>query len=90
MNAARTGLTEEQARAAGFRVVSVLCVTDDKAHYYPDSAMFVTKLIADGETARNFVAGRMPAARMTISAGRVPVPVCTPVTLSVPGRWPSP
>ena len=35
-------------------------------------------------SARNFVAGRMPAARMTISAGRVPVPVCTPVTLSVP------
>lgn len=50
LNAARTGLTEEQARAAGFQVVSALCVTDDKAHYYPDSAMFVTKLIADGES----------------------------------------
>ena len=32
LNAARTGLTEEQARAAGFQVVSALCVTDDKAH----------------------------------------------------------
>ena len=31
-------------------MVSALCVTDDKAHYYPDSAMFVTKLIADGES----------------------------------------
>lgn len=50
MNAARTGLTEEQAKAAGFQVVSALCITDDKAHYYPDSDMFITKLIADGDS----------------------------------------
>ena len=47
LNAGRTGLTEAQAKDAGFDVVTVTCVTDDKAHYYPDSATFVTKLIAD-------------------------------------------
>lgn len=52
LNGARTGLTEEQARAEGHCVVSALCVTDDKAHYYPDSDIFITKLIADGESHR--------------------------------------
>ncbi len=52
LNAARTGLTEEQARAAGYSVATVLCVTDDKAHYYPDSDMFVTKLVADADSRR--------------------------------------
>ncbi len=50
LNAAKTGLTEEQAKAEGFRTVSVLCVTDDKAHYYPGSGIFITKLLADGDT----------------------------------------
>lgn len=50
LNAARTGLTEEQAKAAGFSAISVLCITDDKAHYYPDSDIFITKLIADSDT----------------------------------------
>lgn len=52
LNAARTGLTEEQAKAAGFQVISALCITDDKAHYYPDSDMFITKLIADADSHR--------------------------------------
>ncbi len=47
LNAGRTGLTEEQAGAAGYDAAAVTCVTDNKAHYYPDSASFVTKLIAD-------------------------------------------
>lgn len=47
LNAGRTGLTEEQARAAGYDVITATCVTDDKAHYYPDAASFITKLIAD-------------------------------------------
>lgn len=47
LNAGRTGLSEKQAREAGFDVETVICVTDDKAHYYPDSDSFVTKLIAD-------------------------------------------
>ena len=50
LNAARTGLTEEQAQAAGFDVITATCVTDDKAHYYPGAATFVTKLIADRAT----------------------------------------
>ena len=47
LNAGRTGLTEEQAKAAGYDAITVTCVTDDKAHYYPDASTFVTKLIAD-------------------------------------------
>lgn len=52
LNAGRTGLSEEQAKNAGFDVITVVCVTDDKAHYYPDSDSFVTKLIADKGTGR--------------------------------------
>ncbi|MDE7299814.1 MAG: FAD-dependent oxidoreductase, partial [Lachnospiraceae bacterium] len=52
LNAARTGLTEEQAKAAGYSVASVLCITDDKAHYYPNSDIFITKLVADADTHR--------------------------------------
>ena len=52
LNAGRTGLSEEQAKAAGFDVASVVCVTDDKAHYYPDSDTFTTKLIADKTTGK--------------------------------------
>lgn len=47
LNCGRTGLTEAQAKAAGYEVETVLAVTDDKAHYYPDAAFFATKLIAD-------------------------------------------
>lgn len=52
LNAGRTGLSEEQAKAAGYNAVSVICVTDDKAHYYPDSDSFVTKLIADKDSGK--------------------------------------
>ncbi len=50
LNAGRTGLSEKHALNAGYDVVTVVCVTDDKAHYYPDSSTFVTKLIADRKT----------------------------------------
>lgn len=50
LNCGRTGLTEAQAREAGYDVVTALAVTDDKAHYYPGAASFVTKLIADKDT----------------------------------------
>ena len=50
LNCGRTGLTEQQAKDAGFDVVSALAVTDDKAHYYPDAAFFILKLIADRAT----------------------------------------
>lgn len=50
LNIGRTGLTEEQAKAAGYDVVTVVAPTDDKAHYYPDAGFFIIKLIADRET----------------------------------------
>lgn len=50
LGAGRTGLSEEQAIQAGYNVETVVCVSDDKAHYYPDSSVFVTKLIADKNT----------------------------------------
>ena len=50
LSAAKTGLTEQQAKDAGFNVITVLTVSDDKAHYYPDSDIFITKLIADKAT----------------------------------------
>lgn len=50
LNAGRTGLTEAQAKEAGYDVVTVTCVTDDKAHYYPGAGTFVTKLVADKES----------------------------------------
>lgn len=50
LNAGRTGLTEEQAKAAGYDAISITCVTDDKAHYYSDASTFMTKLIADKAT----------------------------------------
>ncbi len=52
LSCGRTGLTEAAARAAGYDVVSVLVVTDDKAHYYPGAAFFATKLVADRATHR--------------------------------------
>lgn len=50
LNIGRTGLTEEQAKNAGYDVVTVVAPTDDKAHYYPDAGFFITKLIAEKET----------------------------------------
>lgn len=50
LNCGRTGLTEAQAKAAGYDVITALVPTDDKAHYYPDAAYFVTKLVADKAT----------------------------------------
>ncbi len=47
LNCGRTGLTEAQAREAGYDVETVISVADDKAHYYPGASSFITKLIAD-------------------------------------------
>ncbi len=52
LNAGRTGLTEAQAKEAGYDAVAATCVVDDKAHYYPGSSSFVIKLIADRESRR--------------------------------------
>ncbi|MHB0936224.1 MAG: FAD-dependent oxidoreductase [Armatimonadota bacterium] len=52
LNAARTGLSTEEAREAGFDVETVLVPTPDRAHYYPGNRMIITKLIADRATHR--------------------------------------
>lgn len=47
LNAGRTGLNEETARAEGHDVITVTTVVDDKAHYYPGADNFIVKMIAD-------------------------------------------
>lgn len=50
LNGGRTGLTEAQAKAAGYETTSVISVLDDKAHYYPGASSFVIKLTAETST----------------------------------------
>lgn len=50
LNGGRTGLTEAQAKEAGYETTSVTCVVDDKAHYYPGASSFVVKLTAETAT----------------------------------------
>ena len=54
LNAGRTGLGVEQAKAAGYDPVSVVSVVDDKAHYYPGAGSFIVKMVAD-KTSRKFL-----------------------------------
>jgi rhodanese-related sulfurtransferase len=46
-NVGKTGLTEQQAREAGFEVVTTLVPSSDLAHYYPARKSLLLKLIAD-------------------------------------------
>ena len=50
LNAARTGLTEQGAKEAGFQPICVTCTSDNKAHYAPDAGVFITKLVADRDS----------------------------------------
>lgn len=50
LNGGRTGLTQEQAKAAGYDAASVVCILDDKAHYYPGASSFIVKLTADTQS----------------------------------------
>lgn len=50
LSAAKVGLTETVAKESGYDTISVTCIGDDKAYYYPDSSFFITKLIADKTT----------------------------------------
>lgn len=52
LNAGKTGLSEAQAKEAGFDAVSALTVIDDKAHYMPGADLFIIKLIADRKSRR--------------------------------------
>ncbi|MEI9478662.1 MAG: FAD-dependent oxidoreductase, partial [Deltaproteobacteria bacterium] len=49
-NIGKTGLTEGQARGAGFDVVTTLAPAMDSAHYYPTHKPLLLKLIADRKT----------------------------------------
>ncbi len=50
LNVGRTGLGEDAAKEAGYDVVTVTTVADDKAHYYPGASNFMIKMIADKKT----------------------------------------
>lgn len=52
LNGGRTGLTQEQAAAAGIDATSVVCILDDKAHYYPGASSFIIKLTAETASRR--------------------------------------
>ncbi len=51
-NMARVGLTEKAAREAGYDVETIVTGVDDKAHYYPGSGKFLTKMICDRQSHR--------------------------------------
>ncbi|MDI3481798.1 MAG: hypothetical protein PWQ97_1453 [Tepidanaerobacteraceae bacterium] len=52
INAARTGLSERDARNEGYNIVTVLVPASDRAHYYPGAKNIITKLIVDRTTHR--------------------------------------
>lgn len=52
LQAARTGLTEDAARKAGYDVVAAIVPANDRAHYYPGAKNVITKLIADRKDQR--------------------------------------
>ena len=47
MNAGRTGLTERDAKKAGFDYETMIVPANDKAHYYPGTRIITTKLVID-------------------------------------------
>lgn len=49
-NVGKTGLTERQAREAGFDVVTSLVPATDSPHYYPTHKPLLLKLVADRES----------------------------------------
>ncbi|MFA5384177.1 MAG: FAD-dependent oxidoreductase [Eubacteriales bacterium] len=52
LNAAKTGLSEREAKSAGYDVETVLVPAPDRAHYYPGNRDIITKLIADRNSRR--------------------------------------
>lgn len=70
LNIARTGLSEHEAREAGFDVRSVKIEAKTKANYYPGAKTIYVKLIFDAET-RRLLGGQIIGGEDT--AGRVNV-----------------
>ena len=52
INAGKTGLTESEARSAGYDVETVLSPAHDKAHFFPGAKPIILKLIAERSTGR--------------------------------------
>jgi len=52
LGVARAGLTEAQAREAGFAPASAVLAMHDRAHFYPTAKVLYLKLIADRATRR--------------------------------------
>jgi NADPH-dependent 2,4-dienoyl-CoA reductase/sulfur reductase-like enzyme/rhodanese-related sulfurtransferase len=52
LNVSRVGLSESEARTAGFDPVTALAPGFDRASYYPGAQMITVKLIADSTTGR--------------------------------------
>lgn len=52
LNVAMTGLTERDARAAGYDFETVIVPCRDKAHYYPGNEFVTTKLVVERKTRR--------------------------------------
>ncbi|NPV48098.1 MAG: FAD-dependent oxidoreductase [Armatimonadetes bacterium] len=50
LNTGRAGLTAQQARDLGIRVVSATVAAPDKPHYYPGAEPIILKLVADRAT----------------------------------------
>ena len=75
---ARTGLTETDARDAGYETTTVLTPAPDKAHFMPDAKPLLLKLVVDSKTRRLLGAQsagpgtgdkRIDIAAMAITAG---------------------
>jgi NADPH-dependent 2,4-dienoyl-CoA reductase/sulfur reductase-like enzyme/rhodanese-related sulfurtransferase len=50
INAAKTGLSERDAKKAGMNIETILVPTTDIAHYYPGNKSIITKLIVEKST----------------------------------------
>ncbi len=51
-NVGKSGLTEKDARARGYDVVTALIPAPDRAHYYPEGKPILVKLVAERDTGR--------------------------------------
>jgi len=66
LEVARTGLTEKEARAAGFAFVTASVDSTSRAGYYPGAALMTIKLIAERRTGTLLgaqIVGRTEAAK---------------------------
>ena len=79
INISKTGLSEKQAKALGYDVITVLNPSPDKAHFLEDAKMIIIKFVVEKFSAKLLgvqivgpgdVAKRMDVAVTTLTAGR--------------------